>query len=115
MEYNLKEKIALAKEGNQEAIAFLYETYYKDVYYTCFKFLQDENTATDMTQEVFLKAFSQLDSLVETDKFKSWICQIANRMSLNYIKRSKIIEFENIDADGLFRKHYPWKNPLCQQ
>lgn len=99
MEYNLKEKVNLAKDKDKEAIAFLYENYYKDVYYTCLKFLEDEGIAADITQEVFLKAFEQLDSLNEPDKFKSWICQIANRMSLNYIKRSKIIEFENIDAD----------------
>ena len=99
MDYNLLEKINLAKCRDKEAIAFLYETYYKDVYYVCLKILKDEGTAADITQEAFLKAFEQLDSLNEPEKFKSWICQIANRMSLNYIKRSKIIEFENIDAN----------------
>ena len=99
MEYSLKEKIVMARNGDNDAIAYLYETYYKDVYYTCFKLLQDENIAADMTQEVFLKALEQLGQLADEEKFKSWICQIANRMSLNYIKRSKIIEFGNIDGD----------------
>ena len=99
MEHSLKEIIIKAKNGDNDAIAYLYETYYKDVYYTCFKLLQNENVAADMTQETFIKAFEQLGKLVEEEKFKSWICQIANHMSLNYIKRSKIIEFGNIDSD----------------
>ncbi len=100
MEDNVKKQVALAKEGNGKAITFLYETYYKDVYYTCLKFLKDDNTTADMTQEVFLKAFSKLNSLEDEEKFKSWICQIANRMSLNYIKRSKLITFENMDDNS---------------
>ena len=96
MDKIIEQNVTLAKAKNQEAMSFLYEHFYKDVYYTCYKFLNNEELAKDMTHDAFIKAFEKIDDLSDGTKFKSWICQIASRICLNYIKRSNIIVFEEI-------------------
>lgn len=107
MDKIIEQNVALAKEKNSQAMSFLYEHFYKDVYYTCLKFLNNEELAKDMTHDTFIKAFEKLDDLSDDTKFKSWICQIANRLSLNYIKRSNIITFEEMpESEELLSSSY---------
>ncbi len=94
-----RENVALAKKKDKNAIQYLYEKHYRDVYYTCFQYVKDEETAKDLTQDAFVKAFEKIDDLRENEKFKSWVCQIAGRMSLNYLKRENIIDFSSMDDE----------------
>lgn len=81
----------------------LYTEHYKSVYYTCYKYLQNEEDAKDMAQNVFIKAFDRIDSLKETNSFKSWISRIAANECINELKKSNRLKLEELtatNADG---------------
>ena len=76
----------------------LYTEHYKSVYYTCYKYLQNEEDAKDMTQNVFIKAFDRIDSLKDASSFKSWINRIAANECLNELKKNNRIKLEELTA-----------------
>jgi len=55
------ELIKKAKNGDQEAIAALYERSYSKVYYTVRSMIKNEDDAFDILQDSYIKAFSHLD------------------------------------------------------
>lgn len=97
--FGVVKEIKYPEEGKEYKVASRYSlgSYYSGFYYASYD--TDISWTKDMAHETFIKAFDKLDSLKEGEKFKSWICQIANRLCLNYIKRSKIIEFESIEQE----------------
>ena len=80
----------------------LYTENYKNVYYVCFNFLKNQTDAEDMVQNVFIKAFDKIDTLKDVTKFKSWVCQIANRECMNQLKRSGKIVLSDDEKDENF-------------
>lgn len=64
------------------------------VYNHCFKFTRNEETAKDLTQEIFLKIYQNLSRFREEANIKTWIYRITvntNLTALNsaYAKKSK--------------------------
>lgn len=53
--------VALAREGNQDALAALYEKTYNEVFYTIKSMIKDEDTVLDILQDTYVRAFTHLD------------------------------------------------------
>lgn len=92
------------KSEDISALGELYEILSKKIYNRCFFILKDQDLAEDATQEVFLKAFSQIKSLKQDLKIGGWL----NRMAYNYCidlirKNQKEIDKTNqvLDRDEL--------------
>lgn len=77
-----------------------YNTYFENVYKTCFFILKDENLAKDSTQETFFKAFKNIHKLEDASKEKAWITTIASRTSIDiynkHKKRNEILDDDKI-------------------
>ncbi|NIP44669.1 MAG: sigma-70 family RNA polymerase sigma factor [candidate division Zixibacteria bacterium] len=88
---NLDEKklVAKAKRGDKKAFGELVRHYSKPVYYLAYRFVRDHDTADELAQESFVKAYQALDSFIEGKSFKSWIFAIVSNLSINYLKRKK--------------------------
>lgn len=86
-----------AKQKDTKAIEFLYNEFYGDIYYTCYKILGNQEDAKDMAQETFLEAFISIDSLREPLSFKYWINRIATNKSFYFLKRYNRINIQNVD------------------
>jgi RNA polymerase sigma-70 factor (ECF subfamily) len=84
-----------AKDGDHEAFGELIEMYEDLVFTIVRRRVRDNFAVNDVTQDVFLRAFRKIGQLGDPAKFKSWICQIAVRLSINYAVRTK--EFEGRD------------------
>ena len=57
------------------------------MYSICYKTCANPFDAEDLTQEVFLSAYRNLDQFDRTYE-KAWICKIASRKCLDYLKHS---------------------------
>lgn len=68
---------------------YIFNTYYHKVYQTAYFIVRDEHIAQDITQETFLKAFQNLDSLKEDHKLGAWLGTIATRTAIDYIRKGK--------------------------
>jgi RNA polymerase sigma-70 factor (ECF subfamily) len=81
--------IRKAKNGDQAAFTRLVKMYQRRVYTLVYRFCRDHDTADELAQETFVKAYTSLGSFREEFKFASWILTIATNLAINHLKRSK--------------------------
>lgn len=81
--------ILRAKEGDSSAFEYLVKKYHPPIYQLCFSFTGAHQSADDLSQDTFIKAFFALDRFDIQRSFYSWIRKIAVNGALNYLKRRK--------------------------
>jgi RNA polymerase sigma-70 factor (ECF subfamily) len=88
---NISEKklIALAKEGDMEAFESLVRKYQKSIYYLCHRMTGAHQSADDLSQEAFIKAYISLSSFKDGMNFFTWLRKIAVNNNLNFLKVNK--------------------------
>lgn len=90
--------VALAREGNQDALAALYEKTYNEVFYTIKSMIKDEDTVLDILQDTYVKAFTHLDRFQGDSKFSPWVRQIGANTARDYLKKKKPMLFTDLAA-----------------
>lgn len=98
---DMEEIIALvekAKNGDQSAIAQLYEATSKAVYFTALKIVGNPSDAEDIAQDTYVTAISKLSDLKDNATFPKWIKTIAANTAKNYMTKKKPMLF-NTDED----------------
>lgn len=94
-----QELLEQAKAGNEAAFMRLYKRYYPVVYRFCLTFGGiDSDTAKDVLQESFIRAFRHIGKLREGQKFLAWLLTITRNRCLSYLSKE----------DGFDRKHAAW-------
>lgn len=78
----------LYKDGYLEK---LITNHYGEIYRYCYYHLNQRQMAEDITQEVFLKFLSNLDSYKDYGKIKNYLYVIAGNLMKNYFKKPKEI------------------------
>jgi RNA polymerase sigma-70 factor, ECF subfamily len=81
----------------------LVRKYSAHVFAICFSMLASREDAEDITQQAFLKGFTDIKQLRDSDKFGVWITQIAKHMCLDFLRRRKLnkIALKQIAADDI--------------
>ncbi|MBN1347680.1 MAG: sigma-70 family RNA polymerase sigma factor [Phycisphaerae bacterium] len=69
-----------ARGGDRAAFAELYDRRARLIRAVCFEATGELHSAADLTQEVFLRAYSKLDSLREPECFAAWLVGIARQV-----------------------------------
>ena len=76
-----------------EKLLLQYKSYLYKVAYT---YVKDKQVALDVLQETSFKAWLNIHTLKDEEKFKPWITKILVNTALNYIKKeSKVIYMED--------------------
>jgi RNA polymerase sigma-70 factor, ECF subfamily len=84
-----KEDLKLVQEsrqGSRESFERLLIRYEKPIFNAAYRMLHDYEDAKDVTQNVFLKAFQNLDHFDAKHRFFSWIYRISLNESINLCK-----------------------------
>ena len=80
----------LCGSGNQRAQLEVYNRYYKAMYNTSYRIVNDSFKAEDVMQESFLTAFNKLSDLKDKSVFGSWLKRIVvNNSIAEYNKKVK--------------------------
>ncbi|MEL6182853.1 MAG: RNA polymerase sigma factor [Myxococcota bacterium] len=74
---NLKEMVLKAVDGDQAAARWLFDTHQRRVMAYSLLSAGDREIALDLTQETFKRAFAQLGSLRDPERFGPWLMRIA--------------------------------------
>ena len=85
------------KEGDQKAQFQIYKLYYKAMYNTSLRIVNDTMEAEDIMQESFLSAFEKIDTYSGTVSFGAWLKKIVVNRSLDVLNKRKAV-FEDIDT-----------------
>ncbi len=78
--------IQACQDGSLEAQRELYECYKAKVYSLAIYLTGDEDTARDLTQEIFLKVFRDLRAFRFESSFGSWLYRLATNTCLNALR-----------------------------
>jgi RNA polymerase sigma-70 factor (ECF subfamily) len=79
-----------------EAAAFveaLFAKHQSEIYAYLLRMMRDPEVAADMTQDAFIKAYRNYETLEKPENARAWLYQIAHRVALDEIRRRKIIRF----------------------
>jgi len=85
------------KEGDQKAQFQIYKLYYKAMYNTSLRIVNDTMEAEDIMQESFLSAFEKIDTYSGTVSFGAWLKKIVVNRSLDSLNKRKAV-FEDINS-----------------
>jgi RNA polymerase sigma-70 factor (ECF subfamily) len=104
--------ITKAKQGHVEAFETLVKRYQQSIYFLCRKMTGSHQSADDLSQDTFIKAYFALDTFKDGMNFFTWIRKIAINNSLNCLKKSKREEslgdnVENIRDQSSIGKELP--------
>lgn len=95
--------INLCKKGDRKAQTHLYAAFYKKVYNSCYRILQNQYEAEDAMQESFIKAFLRLDKYDSEVPFEAWILRIAINTAIDKLRENQP-EWVSCDEKHF---HYP--------
>lgn len=105
------------------SIEELVYTHMDTIYRFVFRMVRNENDASDITQEVFIRAWKKADSFDETkSSVRTWIYTIAYRITIDHIRKkqkSKEVfeqEFEDdITIDDVYSDTSPLPDELFER
>lgn len=81
-------------KGDRKAQMHLYSTYYKRVYNSCYRILQNPQDAEDAMQESFMKVFSRLNLYREDTPLEAWLLKIAVNTSIDKLRENTPVFME---------------------
>jgi RNA polymerase sigma-70 factor, ECF subfamily len=82
----------------EQALNVLFERYRSKVSSWCYRMVGDVDSAADLAQEIFLKAFQGLGSFRRGSKFTTWLYSIARNHCLDELRSRKRSMEENSET-----------------
>ncbi len=71
----------------------LFARHHGEIYAYLYRMVRDGELAADLTQDAFVKAYRNYDTLEKPENARAWLYQIAHRVALDELRRRKIIRF----------------------
>lgn len=91
------ELVVIIRENDPEKYAEIIGRYQGKLFAYLYRLIGGKEEAEDLLQDVFIKAFRNLESYDSNRKFSSWIYRIAHNEAVNHIKRKSLKRFISID------------------
>lgn len=102
-----KKLISQYLKGNEKSFEILVKKYLKPIYSFVYKNVGSQPDAEDITQQVFVKVWKNLNKFDQKKDFKPWIFQIAKNASIDFLRKKKTIPFSRFENEK-------GKNPLLE-
>jgi RNA polymerase sigma-70 factor, ECF subfamily len=74
------------REGDEESFRVLLEKHRSPVIRFVYRMIQDQATAEELAQEVFLRVYRSRETYEPTARFTTWLFRIATHLSLNWLR-----------------------------
>src|SRR5260370_37860725 len=87
------------QKGDRQAFEDLYLQYHRGLYLFLFSMLRAEHTAEDLTQDIFVKLFSQIGSYRFQSPFGHWLFRMARNAAIDKMRRDKVRRAVSLDAE----------------
>lgn len=83
--------VELVLSGNQDVFAVLVERYKDAVQNLAYRMLGNTTEAEDVTQEAFVRAYTQLATYKAAHKFSTWLLSIASHLAIDQLRRRRFL------------------------
>jgi RNA polymerase sigma-70 factor, ECF subfamily len=81
--------VQASQQGDQDAFAFLVQRHQRRLFTMSLRMLQDDDDASEITQEAFLAAWQGLPSFRGEASFATWLYRIAYQCCVRQLERRK--------------------------
>jgi RNA polymerase sigma-70 factor, ECF subfamily len=97
----VRSAVARAKEGDGEAVRFLYLTYADNVYGYVRSIIRDDHEAEDITQLVFAKLMTSIHKYEDRGiSFFAWLLRMARNLTIDHMRADRMLPSETVfDVD----------------
>src|SRR5437764_678889 len=95
------ELVELVLAGEQDAFAVLVVRYKDAVQNLAYRMLSNATEAEDVTQEVFVRAYTQLATYKPAHKFSTWLLAIASHLAIDQRRRRRFLALHLEDVPFL--------------
>jgi len=93
----VRKAIARAKQGDRDAIRFLYIRYSGNVYGYVRSIVRDDREAEDLTQQVFMKLMTVIVKYSDYGvPFSGWLLRLARNVALDHLRRRRPTPTEDV-------------------
>ena len=94
-----KEKtlIGKARQGDQLSFKALVEKYKSQVASLAYRMVGDYEDAKDISQNVFIKTYQNLNSFDTERRFSTWLYRITMNASIDFLRKYKKHKMDNLD------------------
>jgi len=81
--------IQRAKDGDDSAFEYLYNTHSKRVFSICLRMLKNTSEAEDLTQQVFLRLFRKIGTFRGDSSLATWLHRVTVNAVLMHLRQKK--------------------------
>jgi RNA polymerase sigma-70 factor (ECF subfamily) len=85
--------------GDKESLKILIQKYLKPIFNFIFTYIGNAQDCEDITQEVFVKVWSNIWKFDKKKNFKTWIFTIAKNSAIDFLRKKKTIPFSAFDKE----------------
>ena len=111
------ELISTAISGREASFEEIVRRYQRPIVSYIYRMLGNQDSALDVSQEVFIKVYNSLSKYSSEYKFSTWLYKIAHNAAIDFIRRNshhtQSLEMEN--EDGTFELQIESKRPTPEQ
>lgn len=83
-----RELLSLLKQGNEQAFEKIYKSYSSRLFGNVFKMVKSETTTQEILQDVFIKIWSNRDSIDLDKSFRSYLFRIAENKVYDFFRKA---------------------------
>ncbi|MCL7927250.1 MAG: sigma-70 family RNA polymerase sigma factor [marine benthic group bacterium] len=93
MDYSEKtdqDLVRLSRRGDERAARELVHRFERPVFSLIYRMVRDRELAEDLSQDVFVRTFNNLDRYDRSYKFSSWLFKIAYNLTVDHLRRREL-------------------------
>ena len=96
--------VEMVKQGHANAFNTLVKRYRERVFNVVYNMTSNREDASDVTQDVFVKAFQNIHRFQQKSTFFTWLYRIAVNTAISFIKKARSRQYfslENLEEEGV--------------
>jgi len=89
-EHSDQDLVRLCLKTDEQAARELVERFERPVFSLVYRMVRDRELAEDLTQEVFVRTFNNLQRYDRSYKFSSWLFKIAYNLTVDHLRKKQV-------------------------
>ena len=86
------------RQGDHEYFRQIMDELQKPIYYFLYRYVGNAGDAEDLTQETFVKAYTERDKFRGDSQLSTWIYRIATNLAKNHLRWRSVRNFLTLEA-----------------
>jgi len=95
-----EELVALCQQGQSECFEPLVQRYMQKAFHIAFGFTREVESAKDLSQDAFLRAFTRIQQFDGRSSFYTWFYRLLVNLCLDHARRNGRVKWQSLDDES---------------